>query len=257
MVALLFFFAIVFLLHSCGGFYGKIHREPSEAEKLLLSLKNKNFALNTFKSTGKISFWEKGNKGMSAGIAMAGAKSDKIRIAVRDVSGQPVTSLASDGKWLYVFLHTKRKFYKKPSTSSTLKKLISMPIKPSDMVSILTGCATIRKYRSVFLTKNNNGYVLILKARWGNVIEKIYLNEDKKYIRKIEIFNANETLAYSVIFNKMQNIQEYQIPLQLIFSNNNGDGFQIDIDRYWTNAAVSPSMFVLKPPKLSIEKKGR
>ena len=250
---------VAFSLSACSDFTGRISKIPFdskmsddlfEAHNLLSMLENKNYKLKTFKGTGKITFWKKNKKGLIAGAAWVGSEPDSFRIVIRNASGQPIASFANDGKWLYLVSHAKQSFYKKKSANSTLKKFISISVKPYDIVSILSGRIPINKHNSATIIKNEleNGYVLVLKKRRGNVIEKIYLDESKKDVYKIEVFDTSGSLLYRTVFDGMQNINGYRVPLRLIFSNSDGNSFQLDIHRYWSDISVSPSMFVLTPP---------
>ncbi len=250
---------IAFFFSACSGLVGRVSERPFdskipddllETRNLLSMLENKNCKLKTFKGIGKITFWKKNTKGLIAGIAWVGSEPDRLRIVIRNASGQPVASLASDGKWLYLVSHAKQSFYKKSSANSTLKRFISIPIKPDDIVSILSGRIPVNKYNSATIIKNKfeDGYVLVLKKGWGNIIEKIYLDESKKDVCKVEIFDTAGSLLYRTVFDRMQNINGYRVPSRLIFSNSDGNSFQLDIYRYWADVSVSPSMFVLAPP---------
>ena len=243
-----------FFLSACGGISGMaskkslVSEELYEAANVLLSLKNKNNELKTFKGTGKVTFWEKGKKGLISDVAWVGSEPDKIRIAMRSLSGQPVVSLACDGMWLYFVLHTDQRFYKKPSKNSTLKKFISIPIKSSDIVSILAGRIPVVRHDSAMIkNRSKDGYVLVLKKGWANVVEKIYLDETGTSVRKLEMFDLNSLLLYTAEFVEMQNINGYLVPSRLFFSGANGDSFLLDINRYWVDVSVSPSTFVLTP----------
>ena len=251
-------FIAVFFLSACGGISGMaskkslVSEELHETANLLSALKNKNNELKTFKGTGKVTFWEKGKKGLISDVAWVGSEPDKIRIVMRSLSGQPVVSLACDGMWLYFVSHTDQRFYKKPSKNSTLKKFISIPIKSRDIVSILAGRIPVVRHDSIAIKKNRSkdGYVLVLKVLkkdWENVIEKIYLDETRTNVRKLEMFDLNGLLLYRAEFIRMQNINGLLVPSRLFFSRANGDRFQLDINRYWANVSILPSTFVLTP----------
>ena len=104
---------------------------------------------------------------------------------------------------------------------------------------------------SYMIMKNSSddGYILVLKKRRGNVLEKIYLDEDKDDVSKIEVFNGNGTLAYRAEFYGRRNINGYRIPDLLVFSNGSGSMFQLNVDRYWADVSISPSVFGLTPPE--------
>ena len=183
-------------------------------------------------------------------------------------------SAASDGQWFYLFSHATGDFYKKRPTNFNMKRFFSISIKSEDIVNILLGRTPVAEYDSVDLMEdrfnknqsdkefesaevsslnkdikgNKNGSVLLLKNKWGNVREKIYLN-DRLDAHKIEMFDSTGALMYRLELIRMQEIKSYRVPYRLKVSNDNGMGFQLDLDRYWTEAAVSPSVFTLTPPK--------
>jgi len=249
------FFCFLFF-SGCAGF---TERAPSkkersdlfEAGQLISILKEKNSNLKTYKGKGKVTFWKKNKKDLIAGAAWVGSDPDRLRFALRSVTGQPLISFSNDGKWLYLLSHTQDQFYKKRSTDSNLKRFTTIPIKSVDMVSILAGRVPVykHKYATVIKNSSDDGYVLVLKKRWGNILEKIYLDENKENVRKVELFGQNGVLAYRAEFSEMRDVEGYQIPFRLFFSNGAGLAFQLDIDRYWADVSVSPSVFEMAPPE--------
>ena len=242
-----------------------------EAEKIISTIENQNLKLKTFKGVGNIKFRRNKKKDVAGRIAWIASAPDRIRIVLSSVSGQPMVSVASDGQWLYLNSHSSGEFYRKPATASSMKRLLTVPVKTEDMVDILAGRVPIHSYASVVLTDNRsyvynteghrvptqngsegsrqNGYVLVLKKKWGDILEKIYLDEKKKNVQKVEMFNPSGTLAYRVEFDGMRVIEGYRIPSRLRVSNNDGSDFHLDVDRYWVDAVAPPSVFVLTPPE--------
>ncbi|MEA3279097.1 MAG: DUF4292 domain-containing protein [Thermodesulfobacteriota bacterium] len=251
-------FTAAFFLSACSSLTGKVSDKSLKAKApedlyetrdLLLSLQNRNINLKTFKGIGKITFWKNDKKGIITNAAWVGSEPDMLRIAMRNVSGQPIVTFASDGRWLYFVSHTEQRYYKKRSTKSNLKKIISIPIKAGDILSLLAGRIPVYKHEFESTIKDDaeNGYILVLKKRWGNIIEKIYVDGSKNNVRKVEVFDDTGSLLYSAVFDRMQIINGYDVPLRLVFSGGNGNKFQLDIQRYWTDISVSPSVFVLNP----------
>ena len=249
---------IAFFFSACSGLAGRVSERPFdseipddllEARNLLSMLENKNCKLKTFKGIGKITFWKNDKKGIITNAAWVGSKPDMLRIAMRNVSGQPIVTFASDGRWLYFVSHAKQRYYKKRSTKSNLKKFISIPIKAGDILSLLAGRIPVYKHEFEARRKEDakDGYLLVLKKRWGNIIEKIYIDGNKNNVRKVEVFDDTGSLLYSAVFERMQTINGYDVPLRLVFSGGNGNRFQLDIQRYWADISVSPSVFVLNP----------
>jgi len=253
--AIILFIAVFF--SACSSFTGRIVEEPpelldtaaiTEVNNLLSTIRLKNRNLKIFKGIGKITFWEEDKKSIISSIAWVGSDPDMIRIAILNISGQPLLSIANDGHWFYFLSHTDNSFYKKRSSCSNLKKAIQIPVKPVEIVSLLAGRIPLYEYHTANIIRNKKqGYVIVLKKRKGNVIQKIYLDEDKKDVKKVELFDVNEKLLYFVVIDNMQKINKYNVPLKLTVSSDNGNGFKIDVHKYWTDVSVNPSMFVLTP----------
>ncbi|MBW2602915.1 MAG: hypothetical protein JRE28_01190 [Deltaproteobacteria bacterium] len=273
-------FICIFFISACTGLPHRISEEskefrpPSEAEAIISILKSQNHKLKTIKGVGKITFLEKEEKEMTTRIAWVASTPDKIRITLSSVSGHPMISAASDGRWFYFVAHASGDFYKKRPTNFNMKRFFSVSIKSEDIVDILFGRIPVVEYDSTDLIKdrslkgrsgkdlestevsslnkdikvNPNSRVLLLKNKWGNVREKIYL-KDGQDAHKIEMFDSTGALVYRLKLIGMQEINSYRVPNRLKVSNDDGAGFQLDLDRYWVDSAVSPSVFTLTPPK--------
>jgi len=271
----------IFLFSSCSSITSRIPEKPgdlkalSEVGELVSYLKNQNLHLKTFKGIGRITFWENEKKDLTTSIAWVGSVPDRLRIALLSISGQPVVSFASDGQWLYLVNHTRGKFYKQRSGDSTMKRFFSIPVTSGDIVNILAGRIFVDKYDSAVVIKNDppgrmrggtsscrtalsskeepfgneDGYILVLKNKWGNICERIYLDASRKQVRKVEIFYLTGNLKYRAELKGMQDIEGYRVPSSLVISTDDGSGFQLDVDKYWAGVSVSPSLFVLTPPE--------
>lgn len=223
----------------------------AEAHKLLLILNDTNDDLETFKGIGNIRLWKKENPAVAERVAWVGAKPASLSIAVL-LSGHSGLRLSTDGKHFYYLDAGNRNHpYKKVRTSDAgFEKILSIPIKSDDIIELLRGRIPLYDHSRAALISETSGnnYVLVLEKKWRGVIEKIHLDRGQKSVYKVEIFNGKGGLCYRAEFKSMQNIQGYRVPRLLEISNDKGDGFSLKIDRYLANVAVSPSVFVLKPP---------
>ncbi|MFC1829932.1 hypothetical protein ACFL0O_10000 [Thermodesulfobacteriota bacterium] len=246
----------VFFLTACAGLMesvpGKTGVEVQhEAAALISMLDEKNAELRTFKGKGKITYWKNDKITLVASAAWIGSEPDRLRVALQSPSGQPLVSFSNDGKWFYLFSHSRGDYYKKRATDANLKRITSIPIKTADMVSILSGRIPVHKYSTAGVLKNESGdgVVLVLKKWWGDTLEKIYFDETREDVRKIEMFAGKHMLVYRTELYGLREINGYRIPSRLVFSTGDGAVFQLDINRYWTDIAVSPSVFELVSPE--------
>ena len=270
----------IFFFSACTGLSPKISEEskdfrsPSEAKAIISILKSQNPKLKTIKGVGRITFLEKEEKEMTSRIAWVASTPDKIRITLSSVSGHPMISAASDGQWFYFVSHASGDFYKKRPSNFNMKRFFLISIKSEDLVNILLGRIPLANYDSLNfvedrslrgrsgkdfesagfsslnkdIKENKNSSVLLLKNKWGNIREKIYLS-DRDDVYKVEMFDSTGTLVYRLELIGMQEIKSYRVPYRLRVSNDDGAGFQLDLDRYWADATVSPSVFTLTPLK--------
>lgn len=265
----------LFYLSACTGITTRLTEKSkgkissSKAKEIISNLKRRNLDLKTSKGTGTLTFRESDHKNLSARMAWVATPPDKIRIALTGVSGKSMVSVASDGQWLYFVSHAKGEFYKRRATTANMKLFFSFPFKPEDVVNLFNGRVPVETYDSAFVMNKiplnrpsdlettrsenvegeGNGDIVVLKDRWGNVREKIFIDSKGKDVHKVEVFGFAGTLAYRVEFKRMQHIKEYRVPSWLVFSDDNGPGLELDIDRYWADAEVSPSVFTLAPPE--------
>jgi hypothetical protein len=226
-----------------------VHAPDSpEVAKILLNLRHVNADLSTFKGTGKIKLWKKDSVQVVR-TAWTGARPDKIRIVIQGITGFPVASMAADGNWFYLLSYSQDSFYKAEVRNPDLEKLVSIPVTAGDVIALVSGVVPIRPYLSSTLMQlpAESGYVLSLVGERGVGIEKIYLDQARMQVHRIEMFTPKGQLAYRVDIHGETEAEGFRVPAMLIFNNDDGSGFQLDVDKFWPNAAVSPDMFVITP----------
>jgi hypothetical protein len=222
--------------------------ESPEVTGILMRLRQENAALLTFKGTGKLKLW-KNEKVQVVRSAWTGARPDKIRIVIQGITGYPVAGMASDGAWFYLLSYSQNSFYKSETRNPDLEKLVSVPVTVEDIISLVSGAVPIRPYRSSTLVQlpAESGYILSLIGEKGIDIEKIYLDQSRLRVRRVEMFTPKGPLAYQVDFNGETEVDGFRIPERLVFGNGDGSGFELDMDKFWPNSPVSSDMFVITP----------
>ena len=247
----LLWLAIAMWVSGCGTLIqppSQILPESPEVTTILQDLRHVNAGLLTFKGTGKLKLW-KNDRVQVVRSAWSGARPDKIRIVIQAITGYPVASMAADGKWFYLLSYSQDSFYKAEVQNPDLEKLVSIPVTAADVISLVSGIVPIRSYQSSALMQlpTENGYVLSLKGERGIDIEKIYLDQTKRQVRSIEMFTLKGKPSYRVNFSGETEMDGFRVPARFVFSNDEGSGFQLDMDKFWPNAPVSPDMFVITP----------
>jgi hypothetical protein len=246
------------LLISCAVFRPAGEPEITPADKvnevrdLLSVLRTKNDSLRNFKGIGNIKVSQKGDFYLDQRVAWIGERPVRLSIAVL-VSGFPAIRLANDGEWLY-YLEThgsETEFKKIRASDPSLKTIISIPISSSDVVMLLAGCIPMPAFDSVDFIKEEvpHGFVLVLKERWWGIRQKIFYDENQSRVYRIDVFQRSGALMYRAEIERIQRVGEFEVPFQLKLSTDNGNYFQLDVDRCWVNVEMPPNAFLLKPPE--------
>jgi len=224
---------------------------PDPAVRRIFStIDQTNTDLQTFKGVGKLKLWKNNTPQVQERMAWVGAAPSRLSVVVF-ASGRPALKMATNGKRLYAvdFYNPKRTFYESAAPNFGLKRLLALPIKPSDMVSLLSGRIPLANYETARMQPDMTGpgFVVNLIVR-SRIVQKIYLNPSQDEVRKIEVFSNRGLLLYRAEFASRQDVQGYRVPFVLNISDDAGNGMHLTIDRYIANVEVDPSMFVLKPP---------
>jgi hypothetical protein len=231
------------------------------AEDLIETLKCANSELKSYKGIGKLTLDYDSNL-QSSRIAWIGSTPGMLRVEILGpAGGPPLASIASDGDWFYIVAHQEGRFIKKRSNQASLKRLIHLPIDPLDIYDLLAGRIPIHPYGTARLIasesaaasdadggENASQRILVLKPKWRqHPSQKIYFEKDRDRVHRIEFFDRTGKLLYRADIQKIENVDGYQIPMTIIFSDDRSSA-RIAIDRFWTGAAVLPSVFQLAPP---------
>jgi outer membrane biogenesis lipoprotein LolB len=221
--------------------------ESPEVTRILLNLSQFNAELLTFKGTGKLKLWKKDGTQVVRS-AWTGARPDKIRVVIQGITGFPVASMAADGNRFYLLSYSQDSFYQAEIQDPNLDKIVSIPVTAGDLIKLISGVVPIRKYQSSTLipASSQSGYILSLMGEKDIAIEKIYLDQAER-VQRIEMFTLKGKLAYRVDFEGETEVDGFRVPARLVFNNEDGSGFQLDLDQFWPNAPVSSDMFVITP----------
>ncbi|MCF8068437.1 MAG: DUF4292 domain-containing protein [Desulfobacterales bacterium] len=240
----------VIFFSSCASFKEKPYTLyiGEDAQQSLDAIKKMNVGLLSIKGIGNVKIIN-ADFYLSSRFAWAVSNPDRIRMNIFDVSGKPLATAASDGNRFYFLSHTDQQFYEKTVSSGILKRLISIPISFEDVLLLFSGRIPVRDHYSA--TFEPDSEILILSGR-TRLLEKIYFESDKMTPRKIEMFGRDDALRYRVQFEKNSVFDGFGLPGIIAISDDNGNLFRIQVDRYWPNASVSDSVFIVEQPEAAV-----
>lgn len=239
-------------LYSCSPFMGTFGKQaPCDPGQSLLSrIQTVNSDLVSFKGIGNLYFENQGRR-QTVRAAWMGSVTGQLRVEILAPSGQSSISLAVNEKYIYIEDHLKTRFIKRPVNDPNIKRLMPLEVPIQDVTTLLAGRIPICEYAQVCVQTDpaSGGVVLALKNSFSRTIQILYLDKEKERVWKIERFGLKAKLAYRVEFENRRQIDRWYIPMRLLLTNDKGTFITLEIERYWENVAVEPSMFKLVPRK--------
>ncbi len=212
---------------------------------IMAGLSGTNRELRTFKGTGAVHVTQD-NREMRYRLAWAGAAPDKLYMVVL-LSGNPVETLVTDGRKVRLKSHTGAHQAVAFNTSDPdLDKLLSIPVKITDLISLITGRTPLAPHRSASLTAVPGGYALHLKNRRGRTIQTVYLNSEESPTG-YERFSSREKPLYKAEMGRLREHGGYKTPKRIALSSGDGTRCIISVDRYYTNPPLAPDLFTRTP----------
>ena len=204
-----------------------------------------NRDLQGFKGIGNLRLQSPGGR-VTARAAWMGRCPDKLRFELIN-AGQPMAKLAVDGQWFTLISHAEDRFYKTESANPSLKRLVDVPVRAGDMIALLSGRIPLADFHYADLRKDAEGRWVLLLKHWGRTVQRLYLDENRERVTAIERYSGHEGFRYRAAIGDVRDVDGYAIPFRLRFSGEAGSGFALSVDRYWADAAIDLSRFVLRP----------
>lgn len=248
--------SVIMVTTGCSTLGQRTEQPPAtavspEAQALFSRLQSQNSQLRTFKGTGRMRI-RNGNSSQQARIMWAGHQDGKLRLEVMGAAGQPVISFASDGERIYLISHTENRFVSRRRPDANLEKLISLPITVGACLDLLAGRvpAVSRQLPVSVVDNDTHDRILVLthpERDKGHA--RVVVDASSGNVRRIEILNADGDLDYQAEFVRMQTVSGFEVPGELRLSNDRQVGIKIVVERFWPNAAVADSLFVLAKPE--------
>lgn len=212
---------------------------------LVNRIARQNSDLQGFKGIGDLRL-QRPEGQVTARAAWMGRYPDRLRFELIN-AGQPMAKLAVDGQWFTLISHADDRFYKTESANPSLKRLVDVPVRADDMIALLSGRIPLADFHYAGIRKDAEGRWVLLLKHWGRTVQRLYLDEKRQRVTVVERYSGRDDFLYSATIGDVRDVDGYEIPFRLRFSDENGSGFSLSVDRYWTDAAIDPSRFTLRP----------
>ncbi len=215
-----------------------------EARALYDKLTAANQGITSFKGVGRVRLRNMGRLRSTRAAFAGDLDGEKLRI---DLMGSPFGSkavFAGDGKYIYYMTRNPDTYHKLRTFDGSLERFISLPIKINEIVRIFAGQIPVKTGVNIAaLAKQDGALILSLRKKWNRVSCKVYVDDQSGRAEKIEQFDMDGRLLYRADILSMQQVEGFEVPGNIRFSDTLGNEIELKIDRFMANAAVSNTVF--------------
>jgi hypothetical protein len=238
----------VFLLSGCAHFMPP-PRDELPARQALERIIDNNVGLTHFKALGQIRM-ASADGYRSGRIAVAAVMPCKLRADWLNMMGQPLTSLAGDGETIRIWSPTDAKVHSLRQSPGALAKLIRIPLGIEDFQNIIIGRPAVPSYTAVqFKESRDDVDLLSLKNRWRKEVAIIRIERSTGRLNAMQVFDGHGHLKYETRWLHWRRWGKYLLPGKITLESDARDRLSLTVDRFWPDADIAPSIFVLKPPQ--------
>lgn len=224
-------------------------QDDASARRVLERLVDNNVGLTHFKALGHIRMESKGGT-WSGRVAMAAIVPRKLRADWLNIMGQPLTSLAGDGETIHLWSSTDSKVHRLSQSPKALVKLIQIPLGIEDFQQIIIGRPPLPSHKAVQVEECRDDVdVLSLRNRWREEVAIIRVERSTGRILAMQAFDDHGRLQYETHWLQWRRQGKYLLPVKIILESHTKQRLSLTVDRFWPDADVPSSAFVLNPPE--------
>jgi outer membrane biogenesis lipoprotein LolB len=222
-----------------------VPEDDAYAQMILGRLLAQNEDLIRFKGLAKVKLNDEGRL-RSGRIAFAAVRPDRMRIELLNTMGTPLTSLAGDGEHISILSHIDKKYYRIRQSRTALAPVIHLPIGIEDLQSLLSGLVPLPPYAfAQFEETDGSEDVVVLKNRWHGTVSRLRVDSRTHQIQKMQVFDGQGQLRYQINWYQWNLNGEFTLPSKLMIESLSHQSLELVVDRFWPNAQVAPSTFIL------------
>ncbi|MCG8618086.1 MAG: hypothetical protein MI802_17875 [Desulfobacterales bacterium] len=232
---------LALVICSCAG----LKTDPVTEEKAVAMIE-KARAFNRHISTGKGTGWlniDTPGKRERFKIAWAAGTPNRLRLTMI-LSGHPFETIAASGQWVTFVSHTGRHNpHTTVSADPNLDTYIDIPIKLSEMITVLLGQIPIRPYDRAWLDADGPDTV-VTSRYFYEPLQKITMAPEGR-ISRYRLEDTEGTLIYSITYTGFKKTGDIHLPTALTLTDGTGRSLRLRLTTMIPNANVKESVFRL------------
>lgn len=177
--------------------------------------------------------------------AWAAAFPNKLRITFL-ASGHPVETIVATGRDVTFISHTgTHKPYTTRNSDPNMADYIKVPVKLSELVSLLLGRLPVKPYdRAVLFSGSPSGRTLVLGKNWGRLKQTLFLAEDD-IADRLKTADASGNLLYDLQITAQKKAGPHTLPAVIELTDRQQRRLSLELLTIHINPIIKESVFRL------------
>jgi len=244
-------FLCILFICTAAGLTGcaRLVRPPLDdaaARQRIIQWSENNQELTAIKGLMHIQIQARGDR-MGGRVAWAAVLPDRLRLEWLNPLGQPLVSLAGDGRAITLYSFADKQFHHFPQTPRALERLTRIPIGIEDLIVILAGRPPLPDHVAA-RTVSPNRCGVALESRWHLPVAELQ-SDNCDRLDAMVIYDRNGDLQYHIQWLQWQKVAAHTLPREIRLTSGAGDSVALTMERVWIDAPMPPETFVVAPPQ--------
>ncbi len=213
-----------------------------KARSIVQTIQQANQDIHASKGVGWIKT-RNGHHTQKYKIAWAAVFPHKIRITFL-VSGHPFETIAADGQKVSFVSHTgNHKPYTTHTRDPDMEEFINIPVKLSELVSLLLGRLPVKKYDTAVFSDPTLKTIHLTRL-WSNTHQTLFLDEANSPVG-LKTSNLEKQLLYSLKIISNKTISSHIIPATIEMIDGGQNRLSLKITTFQVNPQIKETVFRL------------
>lgn len=220
--------------------------DDAAARQRIIQWSENNQGLSAMKGLMRIQIEARGDR-MGGRVAWAAMLPDRLRLEWLNPLGQPLMSLAGDGRTITLYSFVNKQFHQFPQSPRALERLTRIPIGIEDMIDILAGRPPLPDHAAA-RTALPTGCGVALESRWHWLVAELQSGNCDR-LDAMMVYDRNGDVQYHIQWRQWQTVAAHTLPREIRLTSGGGDSVALTMERVWIDAPMPPETFVVAPPE--------
>lgn len=224
-----------------------------DAREILSSLEASQKEDRSFRGIGSFKTLRY-DKTKSFRVVWIGSEPHHLRIEVLGPWGQPTLTMIVNDSTYQIYSRQDDRYFSGDARAEDLSRFISIPLEGQDLFRLLSGRSRILPFHKAKIrpSSEDGRPILSLYKSWGRLRQRIWLAENARVIRRVEVFDGWGRLEYDIIFSDFRELDARLFPHGMLVSDRKGPLCSLTVEKFWTGVLVPDGAFKLEPHQIEM-----